>query len=75
MNQLLGDLVDICALVYLDGIIIFLYIEEEYQKHVHMVFDRIAQFQYHVKCNKCELFFKMVEFLVHTVSTAGIGVF
>ena len=39
-----------------------------------MVFDRLAQFKYHVKRKKCELFSKKVEFLGHNVSAAGVGV-
>ena len=39
-----------------------------------MVFDRLAQFKYHVKHNQCELFSKKVEFLGQTVLAAGIGV-
>ena len=58
----------------MDDILIFSCTEEEYQKHVYMVFDRLAQSKYHVKCNKCELFSEKVEFLGHTVSAAGVGV-
>ena len=61
-------------MVYLDDILIFSHTEEEHQKHVHMVFDRLAQFKYHVKRKKCELFSEKVEFLGHTVSAAGVGV-
>ena len=39
-----------------------------------MVFNRLAQFKYYVKCKKCELFSKKVGFLGHTVSAAGIGI-
>ena len=39
-----------------------------------MVFDRLAQFKYHIKCKKCELFSDKVEFLGHTVLAANIGV-
>ena len=39
-----------------------------------MVFNRLAQFKYHVKCKKCELFSLKVEFLGQTVSAAGVGV-
>ena len=56
MNQLLGDLVDVCALVYLDDILIFSRTEEEHQEHVRMVFDRLAKFKYHVKHTKCTMF-------------------
>ena len=74
MNQLLGDLNDIYTLVYLDDTLIFSYTNEKYWKHIRMVFARIAKFNYYVKCKKCELFSKKVEFLGHTVSTAGVGI-
>ena len=73
MNQLLVDLVDVYALVYLGNILIFSHTEDKHQEHVHMVFDRLAKFKYYVKCKKCELFPKKVEFLRYTVSTAGVG--
>ena len=74
MNQLLDDLVDVCALVCLDNIFIFSCMKEEYRKHVQMLFDRLAQFKYHVKCKKCKLFYEKVEFLSHIVSAASIGI-
>ena len=74
MNQLLGDLVDVHALVYLDDIFIFSYTEEEHQKHVYMLFDGLAQLKYYVKHKKYQLFSEKVEFLGHTVLAAGIGV-
>ena len=39
-----------------------------------MVFGRLSQFNYHVKCKKCELFSDKVKFLGHTVLAAGFGV-
>ena len=39
-----------------------------------MVFDRLAQFKYHVMHKKCELFWEKVQFFGHTVSAAGIGI-
>ena len=61
-------------IVYLDDILIFSYTKEKYQKHVRIVFDRLAQFKYHVKHKKCGLFSKKVECLGHTVLAAGVGV-
>ena len=74
MNQLLGVLVDVCALVYLNNILIFSCTEVEHEKHLHVVFDRLAKFKYSAKGKKCELFSKKVEFLGHTVSAAGVGI-
>ena len=39
-----------------------------------MVLDRLAKFKYHVKCKKCELFSKKVEFIDHTAWATGVGV-
>ena len=39
-----------------------------------MVFDRLAQFKYHVKQKKCILFSDKFEFFGHTVSANGVGV-
>ena len=76
MNQLLSNLLDVCALVYLDDILNFSYTVEEHWKHVHMVFDRLAKFKYHIKrkCEQCELFSKKVEFLGHSVSAVGVDI-
>ena len=70
MNELLGDLVDVCAFFYLDDVLFFLILK----KYVYMVFYRLAQFKYNVKCKKCKPFSKKVEFLGHTVSAANIVV-
>ena len=68
-NQLLGDPVDVCALVYLDDILIFSRTEEKNWKHVDMVFDQLA------KLKKCKVFSKKVEFLGHTVLADVVGNF
>ena len=75
MNQLLGDLVDICVLVDLDDILIFSH-TEEYQKHVCIVLtgNISSNTMFVQKRKNCELFSKKVEFLDHTVSAAGVGV-
>ena len=60
--------------MYLDDILIFLHPEEEYQKNVYMVFDRLSKFKYHVKLKKYKLFSEKIEFLSHTVSATGVGI-
>ena len=39
-----------------------------------MIFDRLAQFKYYVKCKKYKMFSKIVDFFGHTVLAAGIGI-
>ena len=48
MNQLPGDLLDVYALIYLNGIVIFSGIEKKHLKHVNMVFDKLAKFKYYI---------------------------
>ena len=74
MNQLLGNLVDVCALVYFDNIFFFSRIEEKHWKYKRVVFDRLAKLKYFVKCKKCKLFSEKVEFFGHTVSAAGVSI-
>ena len=57
----------------MDDILVFSRTEKEHRKHVHMVFDRLNQFKYHVKHKKCELFSEKAEFLSHTVLAVGIS--
>ena len=63
MNQLLGDLVDVCALVYLDDILIFCLIKKRILKACIYGIYRLAQFKYNVKHKKCKLFSKKADFL------------
>ena len=72
MNQLLGDFIDVCALVHLDDILIFSHTEKHW-KYVCKVFDKLAKFKYYAKNKKYELFYK-AQFLGRTVSAAGIGI-
>ena len=58
----------------MDDILIFLKTKGENRKHVHMVFDRLAQFKYYVKLKKYELFSEKLEFTGHTVSADGVGI-
>lgn len=74
MNLMFADMVDVCVLVYLDDILIFSRNREEHRRHVHMVFQRLADSGFHVKRNKCTLFTPSVEFLGHVVSQDGVSV-
>ena len=41
MNDIFGDLLDVCMLVYLDDILIYSESEEEHIQHVHEVLHRL----------------------------------
>lgn len=56
MTKLLGDLLGICALVYIDDIIIFSSSLEEHFKHVTLVFDRLEKHNLKLGPDKCDFF-------------------
>ena len=37
MNYFLGNLIDVCALVYLDDVLIFSQTEKKHPKHIYIV--------------------------------------
>ena len=74
VNLLLADLLDKCALVYMDDILIYSKTAEEYVAHVKAVFEHLAAKNWHIKEKKCTLLLPEVDFLGHVVSAAGVKV-
>ena len=52
INLMLGDLVDICLVVYLDNILIYLAIDRDYTKYITAVFERLAKSKFYLKHKK-----------------------
>ena len=60
---MLGDLVDVCVLVYFDVILIYLATVEDYTKLIRAVFEQLAKTKLYLKYCKCALFLLEVGFL------------
>jgi hypothetical protein len=60
--------------VFIDDILIFFKNEEEHDKHLHMVLQKLRENQLYAKLNKCEFWLKEVSFLGHISSKGGIFV-
>ena len=74
MNQLLGVLVDVYVLVYLDNTVIFSYIENKYWNNIYIWhLTGLLSLSIILSTKKCKLFSKKVEFLSNTVSATGVG--
>ena len=71
---MLRDLVNVYVLIYLDDILIYLAIIEDYTKHVRVLFEQLAKLKSYLKHKKCALFLLQVEFLGHVVSEHGVSV-
>lgn len=71
MNATLGECLDQFAMVYLDDILVFSKTQEEHERHLKHVLDRLQQAQFVVNLKKCHLFQRSVSFLGFKVSEAG----
>ncbi|USP79372.1 retrotransposon nucleocapsid protein [Curvularia clavata] len=71
---ILAGLVDVSCIVYLDDILVFSNIEEEHERHVREVLNRLREAKLYLKTSKCEWHTQHTEFLGYTVSPEGISI-
>jgi len=62
------------VVVYLDDLLIFSKSEEEHERHLEMVLQRLKENKLYVKMAKCDLFVGEAEFLGYLVSSHGVAV-
>lgn len=72
MNNILGNLIGTCCLVYLDDIIVFGSSLQQHLDNLNKVLQRLAQANLKVQFDKCEFLQKQCEFLGHIVTQNGI---
>ena len=72
MNIILGDLIDVCLLVYLDDILIYSSIAEDYTRHIRAVIEQLVMSKLYLKYKKCALLLLEVESLGYLVSECGV---
>ena len=72
MESCLGDLHLQYCIIYLDDIIVFSKMPDEYIKQLRSVFEKLDQAGLHLKPSKCEFFKKIVEYLGHIISENDI---
>ena len=72
MKNCLGELNLTYYLIYLDDVIVFLKIAEEYLQCLHMVFDFFREHNLRLKPTKCKFFWNEINYLAHHVSREGM---
>ena len=72
MNDIFGDLLDVCMLVYLDDILIYSDSEEEHIRHVHEVLCRLRQHNLYACADKCFFHVQTVKYLGYILSPSGL---
>jgi hypothetical protein len=74
MNKVFMEYLDKFVVVFIDDILIFSKTEEEHEKHLRMVLEKLRSNQLYTKFSKCEFWLTEVAFLGHAISVGGISV-
>jgi hypothetical protein len=74
MNKVFMEYLDKFVVVFIDDILIFSKMEEEHEKHLRMVLEKLRSNQLYAKFNKCAFWLTEVAFLRHVISAGGISV-
>jgi hypothetical protein len=74
LNKVFMEYLDKFVIVFIDRILIFSKTEEEHEKHLRLVLEKLRSIQLYVKFNKCEFWLAEVTFLGHVISTGGVSV-
>jgi hypothetical protein len=74
MNKVFMEYLDKSVVVFIDDILIFSENQEEHNKHLHLVLQKLRENQLYAKLNKCEFWLKEVSFLGHIIYEGGISI-
>jgi hypothetical protein len=74
MNKVFMEYLDKFIVVFIDDILIFSKMEEEHEKHLRMVLEKLRSNQLYAKFSKCEFWLTEVTFLGCAISAGGISV-
>src|SRR5215471_21252714 len=72
INKTLSSLLDVCCVVYLDDILIYLQSRDQHQHHVCAVLKHLHKYQLYAKLSKCNFGVDTVNFLDFIISPRGI---
>ena len=74
MNKVFMEYLDKFVVVFIDDILVFSKDEEEHEKHLRLVLEKLREHKLYAKFSKCEFWLKKVSFLGHVISEGGIAV-
>jgi hypothetical protein len=72
MNDIFGDLLDVCVIVYLDDILIYSDDMSQHKKHVKEVLRRLRKHGLYANAGKCEFHRDSVEYLGYILTSNGL---
>jgi hypothetical protein len=74
MNKVFMEYLDIFVVVFIDDIHVFSKAEEEHEKHLRLVLEKLRSNKLYAKFSKCEFWLTKVAFLGHVISAGGVSV-
>jgi len=72
MNDIFSDLLDVCVVIYLDDILIYLNNMSEHHWHVKEVLKCLHKASLYAKAEKCKCHSELVEYLGYILSPSGL---
>jgi len=72
MNNIFSDLLDVCVVIYLDDILIYLNNMSEHHWHVKKVLKHLYKTGLYAKAEKYEFHSELVEYLGYILSLSGL---
>jgi hypothetical protein len=74
MNMVFMEFLDKFVVVFIDDILIYSKSNEEHEKHLRLIMEKLREHKLYAKFSKCEFWLSEVAFLGHIVSKEGIVV-
>jgi hypothetical protein len=74
MNKVFTEYLDKFVVVFIDDILVYSETEEEHEKPLRLVLEKLRANQLYAKFSKCEFWLKEVAFLGHVISAEGVSV-
>jgi hypothetical protein len=74
MNKVFMVYLDKFVMVFIDDTLVYSRSEEEHEKHLHLVLQKLREHRLYAKLSKCEFWLEQVAFLGHIISKGGIFV-
>jgi hypothetical protein len=68
MNKVFMEYLDKFVVVFIDDILVFSKTEEEHEKHLKLVLEKLRSIKLYAKFSKCEFWLTKVAFLGHVIS-------
>jgi len=75
MNDIFSNLLDVCVMIYLDDILIYLNNMSEHHQHVKEVLKYLCKAGFYTKAEKCKFHSKSVEYLGYILSPSGFTMY